>query len=107
VIYLDNAATSFPKPKETGEHLNRFITNIGGNPGRSGHSLSVEAARIIFDAREKLTGFIHGSDSERLIFTSMALILSISQYSDSSTGEIISLPHPWSTTLSCAPLCFL
>lgn len=70
MIYLDNAATSFPKPKETVEHLNRFITNIGGNPGRSGHSLSVEAARIIFDAREKLTGFIHGSDSERLIFTS-------------------------------------
>lgn len=70
MIYLDNAATSFPKPKETIEHLNRFITNIGGNPGRSGHSLSTEAARIIFDAREKLTGFIHGSDSERLIFTS-------------------------------------
>jgi len=70
MIYLDNAATSFPKPKETVEHLNRFVTEIGGNPGRSGHSLSVEAARIVFDAREKLTGFIHGGDSERLIFTS-------------------------------------
>jgi len=70
VIYLDNAATSFPKPKETIERLNGFITNIGGNPGRSGHSLSVEAARIIFDAREKLTGFINGCDSERFIFTS-------------------------------------
>jgi cysteine desulfurase / selenocysteine lyase len=69
MIYLDNAATSFPKPKETIEHLNRFATEIGGNPGRSGHSLSVEAARVMFEAREKLTEFIHGDDSERLIFT--------------------------------------
>jgi cysteine desulfurase / selenocysteine lyase len=69
MIYLDNAATSFPKPKETIEHLNRFVTEIGGNPGRSGHSLSVEAARVMFEAREKLTEFIHGDDSERLIFT--------------------------------------
>jgi len=70
MIYLDNAATSFPKPKETIERLNSFVTEIGGNPGRSGHSLSVEAARIVFDAREKLTEFIHGGDSERLIFAS-------------------------------------
>jgi len=69
VIYLDNAATSFPKPKETVENLNRFVNEIGGNPGRSGHSLSVEAARVMFEAREKLTEFINGDDSERLIFT--------------------------------------
>jgi cysteine desulfurase family protein len=69
MIYLDNAATSFPKPKETTESLNRFITDIGGNPGRSSHSLSVEAARVVFEAREKLTDFINGDDSERLIFT--------------------------------------
>ena len=69
MIYFDNAATSFPKPKETVEHLNRFINEIGGNPGRSGHSLSVDAARIMFEAREKLTEFINGDDSERLIFT--------------------------------------
>lgn len=69
MIYLDNAATSFPKPKETTEYLNRFINEIGGNPGRSGHSLSVEAARVVFEAREMLTDFIHGDNSERLIFT--------------------------------------
>ena len=69
MIYLDNAATSFPKPKESMEHLNRFVTEIGGNPGRSGHSLSVEAARVVFEAREKLTAFINGDDSERMIFT--------------------------------------
>lgn len=69
MIYLDNAATSFPKPHETIEYLNNFVTNIGGNPGRSGHTLSLEAARIIFGAREKLTSFIGMQDSERLIFT--------------------------------------
>jgi cysteine desulfurase family protein len=69
MIYLDNAATSFPKPKETIESLNHFVLNIGGNPGRSGHTLSLEAARIIFETREKLTEFVGGRDSERLIFT--------------------------------------
>lgn len=69
MIYLDNAATSFPKPKETIEALNDFVLNIGGNPGRSGHTLSLEAARIIFETREKLTEFVGGRDSERLIFT--------------------------------------
>jgi cysteine desulfurase/selenocysteine lyase len=69
MIYLDNAATSFPKPKETIDYLNRFISEIGGNPGRSGHSLSVDAARVMFEAREKLTEFINGDNSERLIFT--------------------------------------
>jgi cysteine desulfurase / selenocysteine lyase len=69
MIYLDNAATSFPKPKETIEALNNFVLHIGGNPGRSGHTLSLEAARIIFETREKLTAFIGGRDSERLLFT--------------------------------------
>ena len=69
MIYLDNAATSFPKPAETIEYLNNFVKNIGGNPGRSGHTLSLEAARIIFEAREKLASFIGMKDSERLIFT--------------------------------------
>lgn len=70
MIYLDNAATSYPKPDETLRSLVRFVTNVGGNPGRSGHPLSIEAARIIFQAREKLTAFINGRHSERLVFTS-------------------------------------
>jgi cysteine desulfurase family protein len=70
MIYLDNAATSYPKPDETLHALVDFVTNVGGNPGRSGHPLSIEAARIVFQAREKLTAFINGKHSERLIFTS-------------------------------------
>ncbi len=69
MIYLDNAATSFPKPMETVDGLNEFVLHVGGNPGRSGHRLSLDAARVIFECREKLTRFIGGSASERLIFT--------------------------------------
>lgn len=69
MIYLDNAATSFPKPEETISAVHAFLTRGGGNPGRGGHPLSIEAARLIFEAREKLTRFIHGKHSERLIFT--------------------------------------
>lgn len=69
MTYLDNAATSFPKPKETIAYLNDFVLNKAGNPGRSGHTLSLEAARVIFEAREGLVEFINGKGSERLIFT--------------------------------------
>jgi cysteine desulfurase / selenocysteine lyase len=69
MIYLDNAATSFPKPRETLSFLNDFVTSVGGNPGRGGHPLSIEAARIIFECREKLAELIGLSTSERLIFT--------------------------------------
>jgi cysteine desulfurase/selenocysteine lyase len=69
MIYLDNAATSFPKPKETINFLDDFVLNVGGNPGRSGHTLSVDAARFIFEAREKLADLFNVSDSERILFT--------------------------------------
>lgn len=69
MIYLDNAATSFPKPEETIRAVHDCLTKLGGNPGRGGHLLAIEAARIIYEAREKLTLFINGKRSERLIFT--------------------------------------
>jgi cysteine desulfurase / selenocysteine lyase len=69
MIYLDNAATSFPKPEETVRFLTHFVTSVGGNPGRGGHPLSIEAARTIFECREKLAELIHAHRSERVIFT--------------------------------------
>lgn len=69
MIYLDNAATSFPKPEETVRFLNHFVTSVGGNPGRGGHPLSIDAARIIFECREKVAQLIHAVNSERVIFT--------------------------------------
>jgi cysteine desulfurase / selenocysteine lyase len=69
MIYLDNAATSFPKPEETTQSLNHFVTAVGGNPGRGGHPLSIEAARTVFECREKLAELIGVGSSERVIFT--------------------------------------
>ena len=69
MIYFDNAATSWPKPPEVKEAMVRFIEEIGANPGRSGHLLSIQAARIIYEAREALAGLFHVADPLRIIFT--------------------------------------
>ncbi len=69
IIYLDNPATSWPKPPQVKEAMNRFMDEIGANPGRSGHSLSIEAARIIYEAREALSVLFHVKDSSRIVFT--------------------------------------
>jgi len=69
MIYLDNAATSWPKPPQVKEAMVKFMDEIGANPGRSGHSLSIEAARIIYKAREFLSALFHAKDSSRIVFT--------------------------------------
>jgi cysteine desulfurase family protein len=70
MIYLDNAATSWPKPKEVIHAMCDFLENSGGNPGRSGHRLSISAARVVFNARESIAELFHISDPQRVIFTS-------------------------------------
>ncbi len=69
-IYLDNAATSWPKPESVIEAMNRFNLEIGSNSGRSGHRLSVESGRILYDTREILAGLFGISDPLRIVFTS-------------------------------------
>ncbi|MBC7234487.1 MAG: aminotransferase class V-fold PLP-dependent enzyme [Chloroflexi bacterium] len=69
MIYLDHAATSWPKPPEVMEAMRRFLECAGGNPGRSGHRLSIEAGRIVFAAREALAHFFGLDNPLRLIFT--------------------------------------
>jgi cysteine desulfurase family protein len=69
MIYLDYAATSWPKPKEVLRAMMDFLEYSGGNPGRSGHRLSIAAARIIFAARESLAELFHAPDPMRVIFT--------------------------------------
>ena len=72
MIYLDNAATSHPKPPEVNEAVRHFMVHVGANPGRSGHRLSAEAARIVFDTRQSLAELFGISDSRQIIFTSNA-----------------------------------
>ncbi|MCR4394459.1 MAG: aminotransferase class V-fold PLP-dependent enzyme [Dehalococcoidales bacterium] len=72
MIYLDNAATSWPKPPEVIQAMTLALEHAGGNPGRSGHRLSIAAARIIYDTREEIASFFGISDPARVIFTSNA-----------------------------------
>ena len=69
MIYLDNAATSWPKPPEVLRAMSDFLELAGGNPGRSGHRLSVAAGRIIFDARQAVADLFNVADPLRVIFT--------------------------------------
>lgn len=68
MIYLDNAATSWPKPPPVVEAMVHFLTEVGGSPGRSSHRLSVEAGRIVYAAREAVAELFHFSDPLRVVF---------------------------------------
>ncbi|MBU2235408.1 MAG: aminotransferase class V-fold PLP-dependent enzyme [Proteobacteria bacterium] len=72
MIYLDNAATSWPKPPEVLKAMTDVLERVGGNPGRSGHRLSIAAARVIYDTREEIARFFGISDPLRVIFTGNA-----------------------------------
>jgi cysteine desulfurase/selenocysteine lyase len=69
MIYLDHAATSFPKPPQVLRAMNDFLERAGGNPGRSGHRLSIDAGRIVYDAREAIAELFNARDPLRVIFT--------------------------------------
>jgi len=69
MTYLDNAATSWPKPDETWQAMEHFMRSIGANPGRSGHRLSIEAGRILLEARESLAELFGIEDPLRICFT--------------------------------------
>lgn len=69
MIYLDNAATSFPKPKEVGPAMSTYIAHFAGNPGRSSHHIAASSQNMLDRARKKLTNLIGGDDPNRLIFT--------------------------------------
>jgi len=69
IIYLDNGATSFPKPDEVYTFMDKFYRNFGVNPGRSGYDLCMEAGEIVEETRKLLTEFFNGDDPNRLCFS--------------------------------------
>jgi cysteine desulfurase family protein len=69
ILYLDNAATSWPKPEAVTDAMTRFVREMGANPGRSGHRLSVEAGRTVFSAREAVCDLFDAPDPLRVCFT--------------------------------------
>ena len=68
MIYFDNAATSWPKPPGVAEAMVHFLKHVGANPGRSGHRLSLEAGRIVYEARELVARLFHAPDPLRVVF---------------------------------------
>jgi cysteine desulfurase / selenocysteine lyase len=69
MIYLDNAATTFPKPECVYEAMDKFMREKGANPGRAGHRMSVEAEQEIEKARVIAAKLLGIKNSERMIFT--------------------------------------
>lgn len=69
LCYLDNAATSFPKPVSVYNEVYRCMSRYCGNPGRGSHRLSLEASRAIFECRSLLADLVGVSDLERIVFT--------------------------------------
>jgi cysteine desulfurase family protein len=69
MIYLDNAATSFPKPEVVYQTLDRFARTQLANPGRSSHRMAKDAERVIANTRLALNRFFNGEAPERWIFT--------------------------------------
>lgn len=67
MIYLDHAATSWPKPPAVIRAMASFLERAGGNPGRSGHRLSIDAGRIVYETRELLARLFGAPDPLRVI----------------------------------------
>lgn len=68
-IYLDNASTTFPKPKNVTDAIYNFLTTIGGNPGRSNHDNGLQSNRLLLEARETIASFFNFENIENVIFT--------------------------------------
>lgn len=68
-IYMDNAATSWPKPPAVLEAMAAYQESVGASAGRGGYRRAVEASRLIFDAREAVARLFGVIDSRRIIFT--------------------------------------
>ena len=71
-IYLDNAATSFPKPDTVCRAMERALCEVGANPGRGGHRLTLEAGRLVLETREALAELFGIPDAARIAFTANA-----------------------------------
>ena len=72
MIYFDHAATSYPKPPAVFKTIEQTLRERGGNPGRSGHRLSLAAAEKIYETRETLARFFDSPTPESFVFTSNA-----------------------------------
>lgn len=88
-LYLDNAATSFPKPPAVMEAMNRYASELGASPGRGVYFEAVESGRLLAECRQNINRLIGGESPEHVIFTlncSDALNLAIKGLVDPRQG---------------------
>lgn len=69
MIYLDNSATTYPKPPQVIRAVQQAVRSYGFNPGRGGYRQSLQTARMVYEAREKIAAFFHAPSPEAVIFT--------------------------------------
>ena len=72
MIYLDNAATTFPKPEAVYDAMMDCMKNYCANPGRAGHKLAMKAAREIYDTRENIAKLFNIDNPMNIVFTNNA-----------------------------------
>ena len=72
MIYLDNAATTWPKPNEVVEAVTKSMRSYGANPGRSGHKMAIKTLEKVYECRELVADFFGLENPENAIFTSNA-----------------------------------
>jgi len=69
MIYLDNAATTWPKPESVYRALDEFARNVAGNPGRSGHRMAVAAEERVSGARARVARLLNAESPDRIVLT--------------------------------------
>ncbi|MEG1448666.1 MAG: aminotransferase class V-fold PLP-dependent enzyme [Oscillospiraceae bacterium] len=68
-IYLDNAATTFPKPKLVADAVFNYVTNIGSNINRGSYTQALKSEELVFNTREKIATFFGFAESKNVVFT--------------------------------------
>jgi cysteine desulfurase / selenocysteine lyase len=68
-LYLDNAATSFPKPRSVTDAMVRYATELGASAGRGAYREAVETGALITECRRRLNRLFHGERPEHFVFT--------------------------------------
>lgn len=71
-VYFDNGATTYPKPEPVYSAVDRFMRDVGGSAGRSGHSRAVETGRIVYETRSHIADLFNAGDPLRIAFTKNA-----------------------------------
>ncbi len=69
MVYLDNSATSWPKPNRVNRAVYEFMKKSAANPGRGGHFMAVEASRTVYNCRELLCSMFNASSPSNVVFT--------------------------------------